>query len=555
MKFIQKNKAIVIILVVGFMIRIVALGYNPPSLNWDEVSHGYNAYSVLKTGKDEWGRTLPLIFRAYGDYKLPVYIYLTIPFVAVFGLNAWAVRLPSALSGLGSIIFTYLLVKKLTKNKNLSILSAAFVAFEPWTFFVSRAALEANLALFLITAATYFFINSLKKGRSLVISVIFFGLSVWTYNTARIFVPLFLLFLVLIYKKQLFNQYKIKKLFFPGVILSIFMVPMFYQLLMPQGQARYNLVSILNPSAIGQIEKMRLESGHTSLATRLLYNRVTYFVPRFAENYASHFSPNFLFFGGASHYQFSVPRFGLLTLANILGFYLGAIYLVKERRQWQVLILGWILLGPIASSVTKEAPHALRSLIMVPAIFIITAYGIYKIYNLVNKTGYKYILVIFYILFLLYGYEKYYLYYFQDYRRNYSWAWQDGNKQLVQLIKEKYDDYDAFIFTKKYGEPHAFILFYWPRDPSAYHSDPNLNRFYQSNWYWVDRFDKFYFVNDWEIAEGPQYQFNLESGEAINCGDKACLLITSPDNAPSDWNKIDEIRFLNGEIAYEIYQE
>ena len=78
------------IIALAFMLRFWGLDHNPPSLNWDEVSHGYNAFSILKTGRDEWGAWFPSIFRAFGDYKLPVYIYLTTLPVAIFGLNAFA---------------------------------------------------------------------------------------------------------------------------------------------------------------------------------------------------------------------------------------------------------------------------------------------------------------------------------------------------------------------------------------------------------------------------------------------------------------------------------
>ena len=84
-----------LIVVLAFVLRFVQLDSLPPSLNWDEVSHGYNAYSILKTGKDEWGKFLPIIFRAYGDYKLPLYIYITAFSEFIFGLNEFAVRLPS----------------------------------------------------------------------------------------------------------------------------------------------------------------------------------------------------------------------------------------------------------------------------------------------------------------------------------------------------------------------------------------------------------------------------------------------------------------------------
>jgi hypothetical protein len=74
---IRNNKYLIFIVILAAILRFAQITQVPPSLNWDEVSHGYNAYSLIKTGKDEWGVNLPLIFRAYGDYKLPVYIYLT----------------------------------------------------------------------------------------------------------------------------------------------------------------------------------------------------------------------------------------------------------------------------------------------------------------------------------------------------------------------------------------------------------------------------------------------------------------------------------------------
>src|SRR5438477_12751586 len=100
---IDKYIFISLIVLFAFVLRIVNLANVPSSLNWDEVSHGYNAYSILKTGKDEWGFALPTIFRAYGDYKLPVYIYVTAVSEFFFGLNEIAVRLPSVIAGTLSV--------------------------------------------------------------------------------------------------------------------------------------------------------------------------------------------------------------------------------------------------------------------------------------------------------------------------------------------------------------------------------------------------------------------------------------------------------------------
>ena len=84
----SRNKILlVVILIVSLVLRYYKIDQIPPSLNWDEVSIGYNAFSILKTGKDEWNQFLPVHFKAYGEYKLPVQIYASIPGIYFFGLN------------------------------------------------------------------------------------------------------------------------------------------------------------------------------------------------------------------------------------------------------------------------------------------------------------------------------------------------------------------------------------------------------------------------------------------------------------------------------------
>ena len=200
---VKKYKLLAIIILVAVSVRFVGVGSTPPSLNWDEISHGYNAYSILKTGQDEWGQAFPTIFRAYGDYKLPVYIYLTALSELLLGLTPLAVRLPSILAGIGSVIFTYLLVGELgglgrseKKMQTVALLSAFLMAIEPWSFFLSRGAFEANLAQFFVISGVYFFLRGLKNNASFVVSSVLFGFSVWTYNSARVFVPMLVLLLV-----------------------------------------------------------------------------------------------------------------------------------------------------------------------------------------------------------------------------------------------------------------------------------------------------------------------------------------------------------------------
>ena len=191
---------IAIIFILAFLLRVIFTTKAPPSINWDEASLGYNAYSILKTGKDEWGRSWPVTFEAFGDYKLPGYVYTLVPFVGIFGLNEFSVRLPSIISGSLAVIFLYLAVFKITSNKKWAVVSALLLAISPWHFFLSRVAVEANLAFGFFLVGFFFLLHGLKKYYLLLPASLFFGFSIFTYNSARIFVPIFLLAFFLLHR-------------------------------------------------------------------------------------------------------------------------------------------------------------------------------------------------------------------------------------------------------------------------------------------------------------------------------------------------------------------
>ncbi len=562
--WVRKNLLIILIVVFAFLLRFGGLTYVPPSLNWDEVSHGYNAYSILITGKDEWGMTFPTIFRAYGDYKLPVYIYTTAAVESLLGLNITAVRLPSVIAGTAIVLFTYLLVLRLTKKKYLSLLCAFLVAIEPWDLFVSRFASEANLSLALIVSGVYFLISGLEeKSKKILISGVLLGLSVWTYNSARIFVPLLLVGIGFIWKEDVLKLTKKRGLLvFSIIIFCLFFVPMFIQLVSPSGTARYGWVQILDSGSINKINEMRNTSILPGSLKRLLFNKVTYFLSVTWSNYFTHFSPSFLFLKGGSDYQFNVVDFGLLYLVNLPFFVLGLVLILKDfkKKKFNQLVAVWLILGPIASSLTREAPHVLRDIVSLPAPMILSGIGIFDFFSWMykrfpkpsGKLVYGVILVV-YIFVLGTSVENYAKKLVFDYRQNYSWSWQYGYKEVADYVGENYSKYGKIIITKKYGEPHEFLLFFLKWSPEKYRNDPNLIRFFQTNWYWVDRFDKFYFVNDWQIPHKGD-TFVLESKkEDVKCLNTKCLLITGPDNHPKGWELLKTYDFLDGKRAFEIY--
>ena len=198
-------------------------------------------------------------FRGFGDYKLPVYVYMT----TLWPRNP---RVTSIIAGSLTMLISYLLARKLF-GKQVGLVTLSLVALSPWTVMLSRLALEANLAILFISLGMLCMVSKKYFGQSC------FGISVWTYNSARIFVPLFLT-LYLVFTREYKRLPPISYL-----LSTIFFIPMLFQLLNTVGQARYSKLSLIDDGAIARIN----ESQTTKPGGRMVYNKVTYFVATFAK--------------------------------------------------------------------------------------------------------------------------------------------------------------------------------------------------------------------------------------------------------------------------------
>ncbi len=531
-----------LIVILGAALRLAYLTYTPPSLNWDEISHGYNAYSILKTGMDQWGMKFPIFnFRAYGDYPTALNLYLTIPFISLFGLSDFAIRFPHAIMGVLTIVSVYFLTFGLSKKRNISLLTAFLTATGSWYVFTSRFVLQSNLSVFLLITTAACFVNRDKKRFLFPLSLLLLTLTLFSYHTTRIFSPLFLLGTFLIFR----NEVRSKLIY---VFVALFIALSAYILVSPNATARGNVLFIIDQAAINKIESLRTSSKLPEPLKRIIYNRPVYFAGRFLKNYIGYFSPQFLFLNGGTQYQFSIPSFGLINLAGLPFFYLGIVLLIIKSlhdRNFRFLVL-WLILAPIPASLTNESYAVVRATTMLPVPDILIALAFYWVLEKVNKNFVGIILILYFGLYYFFM-ESYLVNYFTTYRTTYSWSWQYGYDQVVTYVKAHYEDYDKIIVTKKYGEPHEYFLFFLKYDPAKYQSDRDKIAFYQSNWWWVDHFDKLWFVNDWQVRD-----LITESKVKIDCNKIKCLLITSPGNYPVSWRKIESINFLDGKPAFDI---
>lgn len=543
----MKHKLIfILILLVAFLLRFYQLDQFPPSLNWDEVSHSYNAYSLLKTGKDQWSVSWPIFnFRAYGDYPTTLNMYLSLPFIYFFGLNAWTTRIVSALCGFGLVVLSYFLAIEIFKKKNLSLLLMFFVAISPWTFFPSRALFQSTVAQFFFVFGFWLLLKALKQIKQLPLALFFLSLSTYAYHNTKIVVPLlFLLYFVIFFTKLKKSLMADKKIFiFSLLVLVVLMLPQALNIFNKEAQARSRWVFVINPAAINQIESNRnLYSGHPLIA-KIKYNRPLLFITTVISNYLSFLNPRILFFNSTQNYQFNIPNTGVLYSVFLPFFYLGLAPFIlkalkKDRLSLFLLLSFFIALIPAVVTIGDFPIIRAMTVLPLPLVFIVSGYAIFS--RFIKK--YRYFnLIHFFFLFLLLLQSFFYLNnYFNHYSKDYSSSWQYGYQQMVAYLKENYSDYDQVMISKKYGEAHQFILFYWPWDPATYQNDPKKDWDFHADWYWVNAFDKFVFVNDWEFKEKSQ---DLTS---------KTLLITSPGNYNEGSRLLKRINFLNDQPAFDI---
>src|SRR3989339_631529 len=335
----NKINWLLVIIILGGFLRFWGLGQNPPGLYWDEVSLGWNAYSVLKTGFDEHGRYLPVdTFFAFGDYKPPLYIYAVVPSIRIFDLNEFAVRFPSALAGTLLIIVTYLLAKVLlrshlsvrqgeTFSDRVATLSALLVAISPWSVTLSRVGFESNLAVLLNALGFLFFLYAVNKSpKWLILSVFSFILAAYTFNANRLLSPIFLVSLTIIYFRKAVSNWRWWAVSaFVGIILAL---PMLGHLRSPEGKLRWNEVNIFSNLEVIKESNSRREVDGNTLAGRIFHHRYLGYSRLFLEHYLEHLDLKYLFVQGDRNPRINIPDMGQMYLIELPFFLIGLISLM-----------------------------------------------------------------------------------------------------------------------------------------------------------------------------------------------------------------------------------
>jgi len=493
------KRLLIAILILGAILRLGLLGRVPAGISPDEVSQGYTAYSLLKTGHDEWGVAWPLTsFRSFVDYKAPLQTYLMIPSIAIFGLNEFAIRLPSAIFGILAIYVVYLLTNQLFSKIKISnsvsnfnwgppsigLLAAFFLAISPWHIQFSRTALEVNLSSLLFPLGLYLFLKGLKQPRLLIFSSLVWGLNLYSYHAAKFFLPLFLIPLILINLSNL-KKLGVKKLATPVLILLFFLVPSLYlSFFSPVGARNKDLIiTNLNQEQISSISTEQYLSPLNQISpqlSRVFHNKAVYIADQFVSNYLTYLTPTFWFTEGGSETTYSIiPGRGLLYLWQLPLVLLGLVGLLSiKNKKTKVILFSWILLAAVPAALTKGGYRPNRAGSFLGLWEIITAFGLIQLIKLIPKykRAISYLLAITILVSSIFYLEDYFLSSPIRFPNSLSYGYRDLMNKLIPLEPEFEE-----IIIERGNQSQSFVAFYKKLDPVIFQN-------YSNNWW--ERFQK-----------------------------------------------------------------
>ncbi len=484
-----------LILFLAAGLRFYQLGQIPSGFIPEEVSNGWNAYSLLKTGRDEWGVTLPLIFKETGGYKLALNSYLIVPSVAIFGLNEFAVRLPAALAGVIAVWLTFILTARLFKKDAVSLSAAFLLAISPWAISVGRYGVDVNWGIPLFLAGMIFFLKSLQKPKWLPVSGIFFALTYYTYFNYIVFTVLFLGVLLWHYRQALWAKTHRKYLGLFLLFQIIFLLPYLTNTtLFTRYQQATSISQIGFTNRINE-HREACATVYPSGICRIVYNKITDRVLEIGRNYINHYSATTYFLTGSKMGLSGMPdNWGLMYPIEFVLLVIGLGVLIKNR-QLPTVLFWWLLLYGVPSSLAGDG-HIWRMLTIIPVPQILSGVGLVTLINF----GKKLLIVPLVILttgFLVVRFFLDYTSYLPFAQGTYSYFGFRDVYGYAATIEKNYPYIVVAPSGLGFEQLYIYYAFYLRPDPRQYQLGIDVDREVGAEgWVRVARIGKWHFVSD-----------------------------------------------------------
>ncbi len=544
MNLFSKDRLILFfVILIAIFLRFYQIGDIPAGFLNDEANAGYDAYSILLTGKDQWGTFLPINnFIGFGDFQPPVNRYSMLIPIFLFGLNEFSVRFVSALAGVLAVIALYFLTRKLV-DKKAAIFSSLFLAIMPWSVGLNRIAHEANIAIFFLIIALFFGVFK-RTSKDLFLSAFFIALTMYTYSAYILYAPLVLAVILFInYKREDGFKPLIKPLIFFIILIS----PIIFQ--KNAATVRFSQVGLnTNINSMGLINTLNDKRGQCQntidpFICKIADNKPLLFTSTFVKNYLSHFSTNFLYISGTDT-QFSIlPKRGLDYLYCLPLLILGLLFLLKDKKYKKInyafVIL--FLLSPVPDSLTSDGNYV-RSSIMIPFLALLNGLGLYYLFNILKGKRLKQLLIVLITLIMFFSVFSLFITYNTYFKNNYSIFSQYGYKDLMGKVHGLKDDYERIYITRHLNDAKQYIyyLFFNKYDPVKYQGKKNVSYSKEENsWLSIDKIENIYFVQNPPVID-----------ENSELSTKKILIISNPVDFPKEVKPVFVVKDRLGNVLF-----
>ena len=251
------------------------------------------------------------------------------------------------------------------------------------------------------------------------------GLAVYSYEVARVFVPLLVLCAAVVYRRELTLRWRETAV--AGAVLAAAVAPVAWLLVSRTGaaQARFDAISIFGAG------------GGPVVAAQL-----------FLSNYLAQLSPWFLVVTGDSELRHS-PGIGPLNAVEFAAVCIGLFAMARRRRGG--LWFAWIALFPVAASLTRVGiPHALRCIVALPGLQDVAGIGMAWGLSRLPRAGRRIARQIA-ALAVIAGFAPFMWLYFVAYSARSGLDWQYGVKQAVEFLKPGMDGMGQVVFHRVTG--------------------------------------------------------------------------------------------------------
>jgi 4-amino-4-deoxy-L-arabinose transferase-like glycosyltransferase len=460
-----------IILALAFVVRVYDVSTIPPGLNRDEAAIGYNAYSLLHTGRDEYGKFLPLSFKSFGDWKLPLYIYADIIPVAIFSLNEFSTRLPSILAGVIEVGVVFFLVHKLFEREyqstTLGLLAAFLLAISPWHIHFSRVASEANLAVCLVSIGLLLFLYGKERYSYLPWSGLFLVLSMYAYHGNHIFTPLLCLGLcVILYVRKVSIKVWLSFLGVFSVLAAVIFIVTLFSADRTKISGLTPLSDLYSEYAANSVTRTE-HPDPRSFDTLLFHNKAVFLLNMFIRGYVNAFSPEFLIFKGGTNLQHNIPNFGNMYIWEFPFMILGLAVLFHKKMEARWLLFYWFLISPLPAAITKDAPHSARMLAFLPLPQILVAIGVFVTVTYCFKFRLNTLIVGVLVVIVFLNVESFFDRYFIHFPVISEAVWGGGYKEIVSYVHDHRSEYTHVLMDRPEFSPYIYFAFYERIDPTV----------------------------------------------------------------------------------------